>query len=162
MRNIRLISLLFIDFFISCISLYFSYSLVYQEFIFYKNINTIDYLVAAFLLISIFLISKTYFNRARFLPKDTFSLYFKYLFYYLIIFLFINHFFLFEINKFFGSNLFYGKFIPRSVLIINVLILFFLIVISRKFIEFLLSYENSITKYFNQDRYQKVLPKDFA
>ena len=148
MKILRLFFLLGLDFFLSCLALYFSYSLVYQEFVNYKNINYVDYLISSFLLISIFFISKIYFYRSRFLPKDIFSLYFKYLCIYLIIFLILNNFFIFEINQFFESKMFYGKIVPRSVLIINFLILFFFVIISRKLISFLLLFKGLYNKHF--------------
>ena len=88
MKIFRLFFLLGLDSFLSFLALYLSYSLVYQEFVDYKNINLPDFLISSFLLITIFFISKIYFYRSRFLPKDIFSLYFKHLLIYLIIFLY--------------------------------------------------------------------------
>ena len=161
MKIFRLLILLSLDSILSCVALYFSYSLVYQEFIYFKNINTLDYLISASLLISIFFISKIYFYRSRFLPKDIFSLYFKFIFIYFLIFFVLNHFFLFEINKFFDSKMYFGKIIPRSVLIIDFLLLFFLIIISRKLINFLLVFKDIYSKYFNHKKNEIETNKEF-
>ena len=152
MKIIRLLCLISLDILICFFALYLSYSLLYQEFIDYNKINFVDYIFSSLLLILIFYISKIYFYRARFLPQDTFIFYLKYLLIYLIIFLIFNQFILYFINEFFNSKMFYGNLIPRSVVIINFLIVFFLVIISRKSIELILLLGNIFIKFLKEKK----------
>ena len=143
MKIVRLLLLISLDTLICFFALYLSYSLLYQEFIDYNKINFVDYIFSSILLVIIFYISKIYFYRARFLPQDTFIFYLKYLLIYLAIFLIFNQFILYFINEYFNSKMFYGNLIPRSVVIINFLIVFFLVIISRKSIELILIFRKN-------------------
>ncbi len=152
MKIIRFICLINIDIIICILSLYLSYSLVYQKFVPFFSINLIDYIISSFLLISIFFISKVYFYRSRFLPNDVLSFYFKYFLLYLIIFFTLNHFLLNFINDFFESKMFYGNNIPRSVIIINSVLVFLFVILTRKLIEFLVFIKNSYIQSINNKK----------
>ena len=131
MKNIRLFLLIFSDLLICFIALYLSYSLIYQEFINFKNINLINYFFSSSLIISIFLITKIYFYRTRFLSNDILDIYLKSILTYFVLFYLFNEFLLSNINLIFDSNMVYGTRVPRSVLIVNCLLLFIFIKISR-------------------------------
>jgi len=148
MKILRLFCLITLDIFICTLSLYLSYSLVYQKLIDFNSINNVDYIFSSTLLIAIFYISRVYFYRARFLPKDAFNFYLRYFIAYLIIFFIFNQFFLNFFNQFFNSKMIYGNMIPRSVVIINSLLVFFFIVLSRKLIEFLVIFKDNYNKFF--------------
>ena len=142
MKNIRLFLLIISDLLICFTSLYLSYSLIYQEFISFKNINFINYFFSSFLVISIFFITRIYFYRTRFLSNDTFDIYLKNMLVYSILFYSLNEFLLSNINLFFDANMVYGIRVPRSVLIVNCLLLFIFIKISRHSINtYLVFYE---------------------
>lgn len=148
MKTLRLFCLITLDIFICSLSLYLSYSLLYQNLIDFNNINKVDYIFSSTILVVIFYISKVYFYRARFLPTDAFNFYLKYFITYLIIFFIFNQLFLNFFNQLFNSKMFYGNMVPRSVVIIDSLLIFFFVVLSRKLIVFIVKYKDNYNKFF--------------
>ena len=135
MKYFRLLGLIALDILVCSISLYLSYSIFYQEYVSLNNIDLSGFIFSSLLLIIIFLIQKIYSVRLRFIFQENFSFYINQLLVHFLLFFLVNNFLIIDINNYFNLERFYGARIPNSVLIINTLTLFLLLILSRMFIK---------------------------